>query len=48
MRLAATAEVLAYGEDRGRWELSMEWAENREQELAQPYAVAPRPQRGAR
>jgi len=37
MRLAATAELLAYGEDRGRWSLSVEWADDHEP--AQPYQL---------
>jgi len=36
VRLAATAELLAYGEDRGHWSRSVDWAA----EQAQPYQVA--------
>jgi hypothetical protein len=37
LRLAATAETLAYGEDRGRYGLSANWSE--EKERAQPYQM---------
>ena len=36
VRLAATAELLAFGEDRGLWSSSIDWAEQE----AQPYQVA--------
>jgi hypothetical protein len=48
LRLAATAELLAYGEDRGKWSLSVPYAEQNEQ--AQPYQLSgvPRTRRGSR
>jgi hypothetical protein len=46
LRLAATAELLAFGEDRGKWSLSANWSE---QQAAQPYQIAglSRTRRGA-
>jgi hypothetical protein len=40
VRLAATAELLAYGQDRGKWSLSIEWAEQHPEHTVQPYRVA--------
>jgi hypothetical protein len=36
VRVAATTELLAYGEDRGRWSLSTQWAE---EFPPQPYQI---------
>jgi hypothetical protein len=37
LRLAATAELLAFGEDRGKWSLSADCSEDKER--AQPYQM---------